>query len=346
MLCPLNIPCPTFQSFQEPYTLTGYRPANQPWSYYVGSIFKLHNETINVWTHLLGIFVFLFITIYYGYEVDYWHNRSSWGLLGFGIGCMIYALLSTIAHLFHSKSLQVHYTCFQFDYVGIGLYPQSMGLLLYTCSGTPLFYQMTDPYFIPVNCLLGITACLCCIYAHARHYDDLQKKRLIIVVGSTIQIISLLTPLYFRIYECLQDGPHCHDYNAGHHLAYTVCFFISVFWFVSFWPQRFSPGMFDLFGQGHQIFHVTIVMTSMLQFRAGVTDWMSMDPLLKTWLEKHVQFHQIFGSLLITVFVDCMFILFMRRSVKQMCVKQEKELKLAAHGKTYESTQNGKHKEQ
>ncbi|KAK1880426.1 Membrane progestin receptor alpha [Dissostichus eleginoides] len=42
---------PTY--FRERYVSTGYRPLNQNWRYYFLSLFQRHNETINVWTHLL-----------------------------------------------------------------------------------------------------------------------------------------------------------------------------------------------------------------------------------------------------------------------------------------------------
>jgi len=40
--------------FHEPHVEAGFRPLGQPWSYYVFSIFQLHNESLNIWTHLLA----------------------------------------------------------------------------------------------------------------------------------------------------------------------------------------------------------------------------------------------------------------------------------------------------
>ena len=286
---------------------------------------------MNVWTHLAGFFIFLFITIYYGYEVDYWHNRSSWGLLGFGIGCMIYALLSTMAHLFHSKSLPVHYTCFQFDYVGIGLSTQSLAMLFYTCSGTPLFYKTVAPYYMHINYVLGIMVCLCCIYTHIFYYDDLQKQQAFAVSVTIVHAMFLFTPFLFRVYECLHGGQHCHSDNAGLHITHGIWSIVSIFWFISLWPQRSYPGTFDLFGQSHQIFHIAATIASVLEFRAGIADWRAMEPDLKNWLNTHVQVDQIFGSLLITIIVGFIFIFLMRHNVKQLCDRQEKEEKLLAN---------------
>lgn len=40
--------------FRERYILSGYRLAGQPWRRYVLSLFQRHNETLNVWSHLLA----------------------------------------------------------------------------------------------------------------------------------------------------------------------------------------------------------------------------------------------------------------------------------------------------
>ena len=40
--------------FCEPYIHTGFRRINEPYSYYLKSLFYKHNETVNVWSHYLG----------------------------------------------------------------------------------------------------------------------------------------------------------------------------------------------------------------------------------------------------------------------------------------------------
>ena len=313
------------------YIQSGYRRMNQPWSYYAWSIFKLHNETINVWSHLVAVFIYIYITIYYGHQLDYWNSRSTCGIVSFGLACIFYALFSSITHLFHSRSPSAHYTFFQIDYAGVAVYSQSVALLLYTCSGTPLFYKMVDPYYMYINNILGIMMCVCPNYMFVSQNGSPAKKHTMVTLIGIIYTLFALTPLYFQIYECLQGGPHCDNYNAGHHISHIICFFISTFCFVSHWPQRIFPRRFDLLGQGHQIFHIAIVMTSMLQFRAGVADWRAMEPELKNWLNTHTQVYQIYISLLITVFVDYIFIYLMRHNVEQLCHRQEKGEKLLSN---------------
>lgn len=41
--------------FCEPYIHNGFRPLNKSYMYYVKSLFTKHNETINSWSHYLGV---------------------------------------------------------------------------------------------------------------------------------------------------------------------------------------------------------------------------------------------------------------------------------------------------
>ncbi|XP_051126867.1 heptahelical transmembrane protein ADIPOR3-like isoform X1 [Andrographis paniculata] len=49
--------------------ILGYYRAEWPLKQVLLSIFTIHNETLNVWTHLLGFFLFLFLTIYTAMKV-------------------------------------------------------------------------------------------------------------------------------------------------------------------------------------------------------------------------------------------------------------------------------------
>lgn len=40
--------------FREQFIRSGYRPVGLSWRCYVLSLFQIHNETLNVWSHLLA----------------------------------------------------------------------------------------------------------------------------------------------------------------------------------------------------------------------------------------------------------------------------------------------------
>ena len=54
------------------YIRKGYRGWNRSCIYYIKSIFKWHNETLNIWSHLLGAIIFILLAIYtfiYNYTI-------------------------------------------------------------------------------------------------------------------------------------------------------------------------------------------------------------------------------------------------------------------------------------
>lgn len=108
--------------FRERYICTGYRPLNHSWRYYFLSLFQRHNETINVWTHLLAFLVFLVKLRQLAETVDFVGDPHSWPLLVLILSSLIYSAFSTTAHLLGSKSELCHYTFFFLDYVGVAQY--------------------------------------------------------------------------------------------------------------------------------------------------------------------------------------------------------------------------------
>ena len=44
---------------KKPYISLGYREQNKSCLNYLASIFKIHNESVNIWTHMMGLLYFL-----------------------------------------------------------------------------------------------------------------------------------------------------------------------------------------------------------------------------------------------------------------------------------------------
>ena len=112
--------------FQEPFIEGAYRPPKCSLSEcLIGMIYPLHNETWNIWTHLLSgayyayILYFLLVN-----EESQIFMRSSVGLpllifLSTAVGV---GFLSAAAHLFNTLSMHARHIAFTFDYLAISLY--------------------------------------------------------------------------------------------------------------------------------------------------------------------------------------------------------------------------------
>ncbi len=41
--------------FREAHVRGGFRPLQRPWWYYLTTVLHLHNESVNIWTHVLAL---------------------------------------------------------------------------------------------------------------------------------------------------------------------------------------------------------------------------------------------------------------------------------------------------
>ena len=100
-----------------------YRKTNENAKFYLKSMFKCHNETINIWTHLLGSIGFIFLLLF--------TNIS--GLVSYpledSIAINVYLLsviacfsFSTIMHTFYPMSHKCCENLCRLDYIGISLF--------------------------------------------------------------------------------------------------------------------------------------------------------------------------------------------------------------------------------
>ncbi|KAK8923686.1 hypothetical protein KSP39_PZI019895 [Platanthera zijinensis] len=135
--------------------ILGYYRSEWPLKQILLSIFTIHNETLNVWTHLIGFFLFLSLTIYTAMKVpkvadihplqqlsevlrraDLQHsNRLNdvanlivplsvrqiprWPFFAFLGGAMFCLLASSVCHLLSCHSRRMAYIMLRLDYAGI-----------------------------------------------------------------------------------------------------------------------------------------------------------------------------------------------------------------------------------
>lgn len=102
------------------YIRAHYRPASNSYFRSFQSLFYLHNETVNIHSHLLGAFLFLFISItVYAFEV---HSVSAADIGAFGcffLGAVTCLGMSATYHTISNHSPPVAQLGNQLDYIGI-----------------------------------------------------------------------------------------------------------------------------------------------------------------------------------------------------------------------------------
>ncbi|KAK2887279.1 hypothetical protein Q8A67_015507 [Cirrhinus molitorella] len=162
-----EVPC----FFRERYIHSGYRPLHQTWRYYFWSLLQRHNETINVWTHLIGALVVLSKIARFAETVDFMNDPHSWPLLILLLSSASYLTFSTVAHLLAAKSELCHYGFFYLDYVGVALYQYGSAVVHYYYAIEESWHACVRGCFMPIASFLCCLSCFGCCYGKYRNYS-------------------------------------------------------------------------------------------------------------------------------------------------------------------------------
>ena len=235
------------------------------------TIFSLHTQTWNIWTHLLGFILFLSITvsvfllrdsITHLFEESVTisdlplHEQAIVSL--FFIAAMICLFCSTAYHTLSNHS-ENFYTLFcQLDYTGIAL--------LIAGSNIPAFYYCF--YCRPFSRTLHIgmitfllTGCI--VFSLFKTFRKHSHRFLRFIVFASFGFYGGVPTL--QLY--LEKGPvePYWSYLVGLGLMaglYTG----GALLYVTRIPERLYPGLFDIHAHSHQLFHVCVIMAALVHY--------------------------------------------------------------------------------
>ena len=311
--------------FREPHIVNGFRELHLPWHSYFLSVFQLHNESMNVWTHLLAAILMIRKMWLFSYEVDFVSDPYTWPMLSGMFCATALYFCSSGAHCLQSKSELVHYVAFMVDYAGIGLYGLGSVILHLAYSSEQSFYSFTDGYFVFVGCLLGFLICLMCTLAkiiYTRPYPFARKLWQMIPVAGIY--FWLASPIAHRFYTCWMYDSLCNEALIYHKIQ-VAWFTASAFFFASDIPQRFFPaGWFDHFLHSHQLFHICIMICTLTQMDAVMLDWKDRVSFLKQNRPEPTLWSA-FGPVAITILCEFLCILYCRILARNKIQKDAKK---------------------
>ncbi|KAI2602205.1 hemolysin-III channel protein-like protein Izh2 [Hypoxylon sp. NC1633] len=249
------------------YLRTGYRPecaslwsCLHSWSY-------LHNETVNIFSHIFGAIVFFALPSYiFRTEIP---SRYKLATTADIIVCSIYFLgvgvcftLSTIFHTFMCHSEAVYSLGVKLDYQGI--------VLLTWGANVPLIY-----YSIPCDLrdqvvywtFNTVLAGLCSLATLHPFIGGHDLGHVRVGLFALFGFCSVVAPVLIRIPEYGFE-----EQNRRVGLAWIASTALldgvgSLCYSLKF-PERWYPRVFDLFGASHQIMHITVIFAALSYARA------------------------------------------------------------------------------
>uniref|UniRef100_A0A3P8RKL7 Progestin and adipoQ receptor family member 8 n=1 Tax=Amphiprion percula TaxID=161767 RepID=A0A3P8RKL7_AMPPE len=252
--------------FRQRFVLSGYRPPGLPLRCYVLSLLQIHNQTLNVWSHLLAAACVALRFIVFGFSLD----AASLPLVLYVFSAVMYLSCSAAAHLFQSHSEQLHDWFFFLDSVAVGVFQHGSALALSVYSADAV------GCFIFGSTLLAWSCCSACCYAklHFHWLNPLNRKFLLQLVPTGTGFLLVIGPLVQRL-TAQSWSP------AGTmHLLQVALFLLSFFFFSCPVPERFAPGRYDIIGHAHQLSHILSALGTLIQQEALFHDFLWRRPAL------------------------------------------------------------------
>lgn len=249
---------PAFLQYNR-HVLTGYR-VSYSWKLCARSLFHQHNETLNIWTHLLGALIFIAL---FHPTIRYLHEPTATDIVLFGIyfACAVTTMIcSAVFHLFNCTSPGAYKRLATLDYSGISL--------LIVGSYLPLVYWgfhcvpwWRDVYMTTISAFGVIGLALSWIPYFSQPHTRFLRTSFYLFFGW----FSLI-PVGHLVY---MDGSFWFVWRIGRFvLLMGVIYSVAAAIYVSQIPERWAPGMFDYSCQSHVIWHVLVFLAALVQVGA------------------------------------------------------------------------------
>jgi len=229
------------------YLLADHRPRLNSYMACLKSSFRLHTETVNIWSHGAGCALCLFFLAHYLAKPA--HEVSGEQKLSMTVYLLGYAFSlgsSVINHMFGCHSQKVANFNSSVDYCGI--------LTALAASYVPwlhaVFYcrpWLAKAYMCPVLVLT-----ICAAYMLVKDQYRRPKYRAIrggvfICLGMTGLVPGLHYFMSEDLFHMLTFGPWLAMMGA--------CHMTGALFYVSRLPEKLLPGKFNIWGHSHQIMH-------------------------------------------------------------------------------------------
>lgn len=252
------------------HLLYGHRPELTSAAECFKSIFRIHTETGNIWTHMIGFFAFVVATIVF-YVKPLCDNCHSEALLEdklvflcFFIGAMICLLCSTLFHTMSCHSEFVSNVFSRLDYAGISILICGSSITwLYFGFYCEFYHRLTYMTTIALLGLLTIVLTLMDKFNRPEYRSFRASTFVALGFISAAPIIHLIS--IYGLKHVIDHGALYHALLMGALYVTGACLYALRI------PERFMPGKCDIWFQSHQIFHVLVVAAAFV-FYDGMAD--------------------------------------------------------------------------
>ena len=259
--------------YRMAYITGGYRSQGSSVWQCIASLFELHNETLNIWTHVVGagIFVYLLIAVLTTGELSPFFSivKPVSGLDAAALSvylatCIVCFILSVLFHLFTAASTPILEFFSHADHLGI--------LVLMMGSNLPMivygFWHSTQLIVLHVM----LCAAALALAVGLLQNDRMQPYKLRIFLGVVaIGWIQLMHDISYRGALSSVEARAALSVWCRSFGTYAA----GLFFYYFKYPERLLPGRFNLVLSSHQLWHAAVVCGALVHVR-GCLDYASL----------------------------------------------------------------------
>lgn len=242
------------------FVLTGYRYNHTAWRGVAG-LFELHFETVNIWTHLLGLlwFVAQFPRLGALLEATNAAPIDRFYYYAF-LGCAIFQMgTSTAYHMWRSMGAAWETALLRLDVLGV------TGMIIGSYAVGLLNGFWCDPwlhvtYMCVIVAILGAGCGLMLI-------ESFQDPRWMLARNLVLALsvaFGLVPSLHWALVETCTAA--CLETFAWALVQMFGFYGLGFLLFIYRIPERWAPGWFDLVGASHQWWHVAVYLAGSAWF--------------------------------------------------------------------------------
>ena len=242
---------------RELFILSGYRPTGLSNMQIMKTIGCLHNETMNVWTNAISLIHTIVILSNAMTNVDAISEVTRIPVIGLAFSTMCCFIASIVAHLYCCKSVLIKKIVFMVDYcsiIHIGLW-MTCGYIVYLPEH--LFYLQSKLFHIMTSYVVTLGAGVVCCWSMAckPHWE---RGTLVRVLSITVANVYGALPALQIFTNNVSNDSEVQGMLTNHLRNAIILSIIGGFFLSSHFPERCSPGRFDIFGCSHQFFHIVM----------------------------------------------------------------------------------------
>ncbi|KAK9474635.1 hemolysin-III related-domain-containing protein [Dipodascopsis tothii] len=238
------------------YIVSGYRPLTGSFKGCLHSLLYMHNESVNIYSHLVGSVVFLVALVgMLNLLLPRYATTSGADFavfVVFFLGAVACLGMSSTYHCLNCHSEQVAKFGNQLDYLGIVflIVGSFIPAIYYGLHSIPSYYGV----FFGLVCGLGA---VCIVITLRKEFASPRwrpfRALLFVVFG-----LSGIIPITFGGFR-LGLSELSQRIQLPFLVAEGLLYIGGATIYAMRVPERFSPGKFDLVGSSHQIFHLCVI---------------------------------------------------------------------------------------